>query len=127
MTAFLRIFGGSGNDYIDAEGTAGAAIFGGTGMDTIIGGLGDDVIQGGPGNDTITGGGGADQLYGDSTSADPNNATYNYSLESNDDEFNWSLANGSPAFIDGGSHGADTLNLHLSDAADAAMSARTSA
>ena len=102
-------------------------MFGGAGMDTIIGGLGADMIQGGPGNDTITGGGGADQIYGDSTSADPNNATYNYSLDSNDDEFNWSPANGSPLFIDGGSHGADTLNLNLSDAADTADVSKTQA
>ena len=46
------IFGGAGNDVIDA-GIDADEIFGGDGNDTIIGGEGSDTIEGGDGNDTI--------------------------------------------------------------------------
>lgn len=77
-----RLFGGQGNDVIDAHQSAGRnlvngnlgddTITGGSGGDTLRGGQGDDVIIGGPGpdwisgdlgKDTLTGGGGADIFH----------------------------------------------------------------
>jgi Ca2+-binding RTX toxin-like protein len=67
-----QIFGGSGNDAIDATGsTQGLTIFGGNsindstdGADTITGGSGADTIFGNGGDDSIAGGGGADSING---------------------------------------------------------------
>jgi Ca2+-binding RTX toxin-like protein len=79
------VYGGQGNDLIDARGNTGNDLLvGGGGNDTIWGGIGQDTLIGGAGselhsgsvsggfnklygqggNDTLYGGGGADSLYG---------------------------------------------------------------
>ena len=58
------MFGGDGDDVIEASGVAAGAIGlvldGGAGNDIIIGGEGDDVLIGGDGDDVLIGGGGND-------------------------------------------------------------------
>ena len=60
----LTVFGGDGDDVIEASGVAAGAIGlvldGGAGDDIIIGGEGDDVLIGGDGDDVLIGGGGND-------------------------------------------------------------------
>ena len=58
-----RLFGGPGNDTLEAGG-GDDRLFGGPGDDTLIGGGGADRLFGGPGDDTLMGGGGADRLFG---------------------------------------------------------------
>lgn len=59
------VFGGDGDDRIDAGPVLAANTFhGGAGKDTITGGLGRDVIHAGPGDDTVEGLAGNDVLLG---------------------------------------------------------------
>ncbi|MFM2153724.1 MAG: hypothetical protein RL199_2159 [Pseudomonadota bacterium] len=61
----VLLFGGGGNDIIDAStATVGLQLFGAAGDDTLNGGSGADLLDGGPGNDTLSGGDGADTLSG---------------------------------------------------------------
>ncbi len=72
VPAFL--FGGDGNDTLDAGGsTANNVLVGGAGADALTGGRGRDLLIGGLGNDTLKGGGGDDILIGGYTvyDADP--------------------------------------------------------
>jgi Ca2+-binding RTX toxin-like protein len=55
------VYGGTGNDTIDASGN--------TGNNYLAGGAGDDTINGGIGRDTLDGGSGHNQLYSGSTKA----------------------------------------------------------
>ncbi|SHM14455.1 Hemolysin-type calcium-binding repeat-containing protein [Roseovarius pacificus] len=57
------IYGGAGNDYIDA-GYGNDEVHGGTGDDTLIGSYGSDTLIGNAGDDRINGGAGADWIYG---------------------------------------------------------------
>ncbi len=69
-----RMFGGGGNDYLQAAGIQhGLGLFGGAGNDRIIGTYNDDTIKGGwghddlngdQGNDVIKGGGHGDLIHG---------------------------------------------------------------
>lgn len=67
------IFGGAGDDVIDAQGgddmvDAGAdndVVLGGAGNDQLAGGSGNDELQGGQGNDSLDGGEGSDVLFGE--------------------------------------------------------------
>ena len=56
------VYGGDGNDTLDASAETSAAYMldGGTGNDWLVGGDGDDMIHGGQGADTLAGNGGAD-------------------------------------------------------------------
>src|SRR5205807_5576378 len=55
------VFGGDGNDTIDARGTtAGVVVVGGAGNDSVYGGSGNDVLIGGAGTDTVRGQAGND-------------------------------------------------------------------
>lgn len=57
------LFGGSGNDFMNAgSGTGGDVLDGGDGRDTLIGGDGLDSLTGGAGDDVINGGGGRDTV-----------------------------------------------------------------
>ncbi|VTR96211.1 na-ca exchanger integrin-beta4 : Na-Ca exchanger/integrin-beta4 OS=Trichodesmium erythraeum (strain IMS101) GN=Tery_1772 PE=4 SV=1: Calx-beta: Calx-beta: Calx-beta: Calx-beta: Calx-beta: Calx-beta: PKD: PKD: HemolysinCabind: HemolysinCabind [Gemmata massiliana] len=65
------LFGGGGNDALDARGaTAGAVLVGGGGNDTLYGGSGDDLLIGGAGADALRGGSGEDILIGGITDFD---------------------------------------------------------
>ena len=67
------VFGGDGNDSLDARGSsANNVIVGGTGNDTIWGGTGRDILIGGQGADTLRGGAGDDLLIGNGTIYDAN-------------------------------------------------------
>jgi hypothetical protein len=67
------LFGGGGNDTLDAQGsTAANVLVGGAGNDTLSGGSGNDVLIGGLGNDTLHGNGGDDVLIGGTTGYDAN-------------------------------------------------------
>ncbi|MBY0422732.1 MAG: hypothetical protein K2Q06_10550, partial [Parvularculaceae bacterium] len=57
------IFGGTGNDSINA-GNGDDVVYGGSGNDTLSGGNGNDVLFGGSGNDSLSGGNGNDVLNG---------------------------------------------------------------
>lgn len=59
------LFGGDGNDTIDAGGSsANNVLVGGAGVDALFGGSGRDLLIGGLGADTLRGGGGDDILIG---------------------------------------------------------------
>jgi uncharacterized delta-60 repeat protein len=59
------LFGGAGDDTLDASGTTGGAVLsGGAGNDALTGGGGNDLLFGGVGTDTLRGGGGSDVLVG---------------------------------------------------------------
>jgi len=61
----LYLFGGDGNDLIDAGSAVGPTVLvGGTGDDTEFGGAGRDVLVGGAGSDTLDGRAGDDVLVG---------------------------------------------------------------
>ena len=61
FTEIEAVWGGAGNDQIDAsQSTAGTTLIGGAGNDTILGGSGDDLTLGGTGNDSLSGGSGND-------------------------------------------------------------------
>lgn len=65
------LFGGDGNDTLNASGaTAGVVVVGGFGSDTITGGLGRDLLIGGAGADNARGGDGEDILIGGTTDFD---------------------------------------------------------
>jgi Ca2+-binding RTX toxin-like protein len=65
------VFGGSGNDSLDARGSSGKnVIVGEAGNDTLYGGTGRDILIGGAGTDTLRGGQGEDLLVGNSTAHD---------------------------------------------------------
>ena len=65
------LFGGEGDDTLDASGTSGPAILsGGDGNDTLIGGSGRGLLLGGAGADSLSGGGGDDLLIGGASSHD---------------------------------------------------------
>jgi len=67
------VFGGDGNDSLDARGSsANNVIVGGAGNDTIWGGTGRDILIGGQGTDTLRGGAGEDLLIGNGTTFDAN-------------------------------------------------------
>ena len=58
-----RLYGGKGNDYIDAKG-GNDYLEGNAGTDALTGGAGNDTLLGGADADTLNGGLGADWLYG---------------------------------------------------------------
>jgi urease beta subunit len=65
------LFGGGGDDTLDASGTSGPAILsGGDGNDLLIGGGGTGLLLGGAGADSISGGAGGDLLIGGASSHD---------------------------------------------------------
>lgn len=64
LPLFSTIFGGDGNDVINAVGGSFDSIEGGDGNDQILGGVGDDTLEGGNGNDQITADDGNDILFG---------------------------------------------------------------
>jgi hypothetical protein len=67
----LLLFGGDGNDALDAGESAGpAVVLGGAGGDTITGGNGRAILIGGLGADTLEGGSGDDVLIGGTTDLD---------------------------------------------------------
>jgi len=67
------VFGGDGNDTVDAGGsTANNVLVGGAGNDAFTGGSGRDLLIGGLGADTLRGGGGDDILIGAYTDYDTN-------------------------------------------------------
>jgi hypothetical protein len=71
VPAFL--FGGDGNDTLDAGGsTANNALVGGAGNDTLLGGSGRDLLIGGLGADTLRAGGSGAILIGGTTDYDAN-------------------------------------------------------
>jgi large repetitive protein len=73
VTRPAYVFGGDGNDTLNATGTtAGAVLVGGNGADTMTGGSGRDVLIGGIGIDRLTGNGDEDILIGSSTIYDGN-------------------------------------------------------
>jgi uncharacterized delta-60 repeat protein len=63
-TGRVVVYGGAGNDYIDADGSFSAWLDGGAGNDTLLGGSGNDVLLGGDGNDLLRGGDGRDIIVG---------------------------------------------------------------
>jgi uncharacterized delta-60 repeat protein len=61
----VYLFGGDGNDTLNATGVAGGAVLsGGLGDDILTSGGGDDILIGGGGKDTLRGGNGSDILIG---------------------------------------------------------------
>ena len=65
LTVPAFLFGGDGNDILDAGGsTANNVLVGGAGADALTGGSGRDLLIGGVGGDTLRGGGGDDILIG---------------------------------------------------------------
>jgi uncharacterized delta-60 repeat protein len=67
------VFGGDGNDTVNAGGTtAGVVLVGGAGADSLTGGTGDDILLGGLGADALHGGSGEDVLIGGITDYDAN-------------------------------------------------------
>jgi len=67
------LFGGDGNDNLDAGGsTANNVVVGGTGSDKLFGGSGRDILIGGAGQDTLRAGTSGDILIGESTDYDSN-------------------------------------------------------
>jgi len=71
LTVPAFLFGGDGNDTLDAGGsTAGNVLVGGAGADALTGGSGRDLLIGGVGADTLKGGGGDDILIGGYTDYD---------------------------------------------------------
>jgi Ca2+-binding RTX toxin-like protein len=67
------VFGGDGNDSLDARGSSAKnVIVGNAGNDTIWGGTGRDILIGGQGTDTLRGGAGEDVLIGNGTTHDAN-------------------------------------------------------
>jgi VCBS repeat-containing protein len=72
------LFGGDGDDTLDAQGsTANNILVGGAGNDNLLGGSGRDLLIGGLGGDTLRGNGGDDLVIGDTTSFDSNLAALN--------------------------------------------------
>ncbi len=73
LTVPAFLFGGDGNDTLDAGGsTASNVLVGGTGTDALTGGSGRDLLIGGLGADTLHGGGGDDILIGGYSDYDAN-------------------------------------------------------
>jgi hypothetical protein len=71
VPAFL--FGGDGNDILDASGsTANNVLIGGAGNETLVGGSGRDLLVGGLGADTLRAGNGGAILIGGTTDYDTN-------------------------------------------------------
>jgi uncharacterized delta-60 repeat protein len=67
------LFGGDGNDTLDASGsTANNILLGGAGNDTLTAGSGRDILISGPGADVLHAGGGGDILIGGTTDWDAN-------------------------------------------------------
>src|SRR5581483_6919298 len=65
------LFGGDGNDTLDASLATGPTVLvGGAGDDLLLGGSGRDVLIGGAGTDTLHGGAGEDLLIGGATAHD---------------------------------------------------------
>jgi uncharacterized delta-60 repeat protein len=72
------LFGGDGNDTLDARGSAADDILvGGAGSDLLYGGTARNLLIGGAGTDTLKGGGGDDILIGGATLFDSNLAALN--------------------------------------------------
>jgi hypothetical protein len=65
------IFGGSGDNHIQAGGGP-TVMVGGSGNDTLVGGLADDILIGGGGSDHLSGRGGNDILIAGTTAYDKN-------------------------------------------------------
>ncbi len=126
--SYATFYGSEGADIItfDATATALLQIHANGGNDRFIGGAGEDEIYGDAGNDSLTGGGGWDMLDGGEGIDTLNGGTGNDSLkvgtgdtangDADDDLF--SLMEGLPARIDGGT-GEDALatidNFDISD------------
>jgi hypothetical protein len=67
----VMLFGGDGNDTLDARGAAGPAVLsGGAGTDTLLGGGGRNLLFGGAGADVLQGGGDDDLLVGGASNYD---------------------------------------------------------
>jgi VCBS repeat-containing protein len=78
VTVNAVLFGGVGNDNVDASGSiANNVLSGGDGADTLTGGGGRDVLLGGAGVDILRGGGGDDVLIGNPTDFDASLAALN--------------------------------------------------
>jgi Ca2+-binding RTX toxin-like protein len=61
----VDLYGGPGNNLIDASSFTGRAFLnGGGGHDTLLGGAGHDVLRGGSGQDSLVGNDGDDRIYG---------------------------------------------------------------
>ena len=58
-----NIFGGDGNDTLDASVSPGAGLYGEAGNDVLLGGDLSDAMFGGTGDDTMNGNNGSDQFY----------------------------------------------------------------
>ena len=61
----VSLYGGAGNDIIDATYAGGGVMAGGSGQDTVYGSLLNDVLFGGPGQDQLFGQAGDDSLAGE--------------------------------------------------------------
>jgi Ca2+-binding RTX toxin-like protein len=73
VSAPAFLFGGDGNDLLDASGSsANNVLEGGAGNDTLKGGSGRDLLVGGTGADVLHGNGGGDILIGGTTDYDSN-------------------------------------------------------
>jgi Ca2+-binding RTX toxin-like protein len=73
LTVPAFLFGGDGNDTLDARGsTANNVLVGGAGTDVLYGGSSRDLLIGGLGADALKGGGGDDILIGCATDYDAN-------------------------------------------------------
>src|SRR5439155_11450052 len=73
LTVPALLFGGDGNDTLDAGGsTANNVLVGDAGTDSLVGGSGRELLIGGVGGDTLKGGGGDDILIGGYTVYDAN-------------------------------------------------------
>lgn len=75
LTVSALLFGGNGNDTLDAlDSLAANVLQGGAGNDILTGGAGNDMLIGGLGADTFNGSGGDDIVIGGTTSHDSNQA-----------------------------------------------------
>jgi Ca2+-binding RTX toxin-like protein len=73
ITVPAVLFGGDGNDWLDASGSsADNVLVGGPGNDTLLGGNGRDILIGGGGADALYAGKGQDLLIGGATDYDSN-------------------------------------------------------
>jgi Ca2+-binding RTX toxin-like protein len=102
------LFGGQGNDWIDATGSSGHNIINGNlGNDLVLGGSGGDFLRGGQGDDLVVGGSGADTLSGDlghNTLTGGGGADVFHAHAGQDVVTDFNLAQGDRVQIDAGMH-----------------------
>jgi Ca2+-binding RTX toxin-like protein len=83
------VYGGDGNDIIDAsESTAGNILMGGAGDDDLIGSSANDLLIGGTGSDELTGNGGDDLMIGALVPSYVDEATQYLDYEGSDNSLN---------------------------------------